>query len=239
MICRRGGVVFPQATARNLEKDHTESSSTSTWSPETGSPPSDFPGDPRAVNRWGPEEHACSLVDQSRPHRTADTRHPGLHVRCDRLLDHTASKPRCRTRFAMAGLEVLLPAAATGRDWEQERLTVLLDCAWNTGSRSSKAWPTGRDSATSGEKCVQPVGLTMRSGWPPPGGPEKQPEGCRSCRSRQPGTPPGLSPRKHGDVFPAASSVAEVSIRRLIKAIGDACRRLLRVGRHQGRLQTG
>ncbi len=198
--------------------------STSTWSPEADHRLRTFLATHELSIGGGPEEHACSLVAinlalTGRPTRGIPdcmSAAIGYWIIC------IQTEMPDEIRNGRAWKYVLPRAAATGRDREQERLTVLLDCAWNTvfpllqglADRKGFGDEWRKMCAACGADDEVRMAAARGAGKAARGAADHAGEAARDAAR-------AVASAKHGDVFPAASSVAEVSIK-AAKAIGDA-----------------
>ena len=228
MICRRLAAASLQASGDfplvwALE-DHTDGMSTSTWCPEADHRLRTFLATHELSTGGGPEEPACSLVAinlalTGRPSRSIPdcmSAAIGYWIIC------VQTEMPDEIRNGRAWKDLLPRAAATGRDREHERLTVLLDYAWNTvlpllqglADRKGFGDEWRRMCAACGADDEVRMAAARGAGKAARGAADHAGEAARDAAR-------AVASARHGDVYPAASSVAEVSMK-AARAIGDA-----------------
>ena len=198
--------------------------STSTWSPEADHRLRTFLATHELSIGGGPEAPACALVAinlalTGRPSRAIPdcmSAAIGYWIIC------IQTEMPDEIRNGRAWKDLLPRAAATGRDREQERLRVLLDCLWNTvlpllqGLADRKGFGDEWRELCAAHEAHDAVRMAAArgAGKAARGAADHAGEAARDAAR-------AVASARHGDAFPAASSVAEVSIK-AARAIGEA-----------------
>ena len=198
--------------------------STSTWSAEADHRLRTFLATHELSSGGCPEEPTCSLVAinlalTGRPSRAIPD---CMSAAIGYWIIHIQTEMPDGIRNGRAWKDLLPRAAATGRDREQERLSVLLDCVWNTvlpllqglADRKGFGDEWRRMCTAFGADGEVRLPAVLEAGRAAKGPADHAGEAAREAAR-------AVASAKYGDVFSAASSVAEVSMK-AARAIGDA-----------------
>ena len=198
--------------------------STSTWSAEADHRLRTFLATHELSSGGGPEEPACSLVAinlalTGRPSRAIPD---CMSAAIGYWIIQIQTEMPGEIRNGRAWKDLLPRAAASGRDREQERLMVLLDCVWDTvlplsqGLADRKGFGDEWRKLCAAHEAHDAVRMAAarEAGRAATGAADHAGEAARDAGR-------AVASARHGDVFPAASSVAEVSMK-VARAIGDA-----------------